>query len=230
MSRENVEIVPPRIRGLRSGRPCGRPRLLAPDVEWHSVVAPLVGVGTIRGRKAMLKFWEDLREGPRRLSRQSGGVHRPRQRSGPGSSAVPRGAAQGSDAEVSMRIASVYEIRDGMVAAVRDYSSRDEALGPPGCPSRRCRGRTCNCCASLTRRGIDGTSIPRSPSTTPMWCGPSRRRLGERRSVRLSRTRRGARVLGHLHRALGGREHRDRGNPRRGRFRSRLGGVSRTGT
>jgi hypothetical protein len=27
-----------------------------------------------------------------------------------------------------MRIASVYEIRDGMVASVRDYSSSEEAL------------------------------------------------------------------------------------------------------
>ena len=30
--------------------------------------------------------------------------------------------------EVNMRVASVYEIRDGMVASVRDYNSRNEAL------------------------------------------------------------------------------------------------------
>jgi ketosteroid isomerase-like protein len=38
-------------------------RVLAPDVEWHWLGGLLLGVGTIRGREAMLKFlWEGIRE------------------------------------------------------------------------------------------------------------------------------------------------------------------------
>lgn len=39
-----------------------------------------------------------------------------------------QGRGRRSHVEVNMRIASVYQIRDGMVASVRDYSSSEEAL------------------------------------------------------------------------------------------------------
>ena len=131
MSRENVEIVRRGYEAFDRGDRAAAARLLAPDVEWHSVAAPLVGVGTIRGRKAMLRFWEDLREG------LEGFRVSPEEFTDLGNDRVLfvglfQGRGPGSDAEVSMRIASVYEIRDGMVAAVRDYSSRDEALEAAG--------------------------------------------------------------------------------------------------
>jgi ketosteroid isomerase-like protein len=43
-----------------------------------------------------------------------------------------QGRGRSSDVEVSLPVASVYEIRDGMVASVRDYGSRDEALEAAG--------------------------------------------------------------------------------------------------
>jgi len=41
-------------------------------------------------------------------------------------------ARQASGPEVNLRVASVYEIGDGMLASVRDYSSREEALEAAG--------------------------------------------------------------------------------------------------
>ena len=38
------------------------------------------------------------------------------------------GRGRSSDVEVDQRVASVYEIRDGMAASVRDYETRAEAL------------------------------------------------------------------------------------------------------
>jgi ketosteroid isomerase-like protein len=43
-----------------------------------------------------------------------------------------QGRGRSSDVEVNMRVASIYEIRDGLVAAVRDYGSRSDALGAAG--------------------------------------------------------------------------------------------------
>jgi ketosteroid isomerase-like protein len=105
---------------------------MAPDVEWHSVAGPLFGVGTIRGREAVLKFlWEDLRE-------SIVGVRaRPEEFIDLGDDRVlvvaryeRRGRSSG--AEVDLRVASVYQLRDGMLATVHDYTSREEALEAAG--------------------------------------------------------------------------------------------------
>ena len=107
-------------------------RLLAPDVEWHSLAGPLVGVGTIRGREAMLKFlWEDIPEGIESFRAS------PEEFTDLGNDRVLvaglfQGRGRSSDAEVNMRVASIYEIRDGLVATVRDYGSKNEALEAAG--------------------------------------------------------------------------------------------------
>jgi ketosteroid isomerase-like protein len=111
MAQENVELVRQGFEAVNRGDRAALMRLLAPDVEWHSVAGPILGVGTIRGREAMLKFlWEDMPE------------------SIEGFRASPEGRGRSSDAEVHQRIASVYEIRDGMAVTVRDYESREEAV------------------------------------------------------------------------------------------------------
>src|SRR5215218_6802791 len=61
MSQESVEVVRLAFEAFDRGDRAAFSRLLAPDVEWHSVAGPLVGVGPIRGREAMCKFlWEDM--------------------------------------------------------------------------------------------------------------------------------------------------------------------------
>jgi ketosteroid isomerase-like protein len=130
MSPENVEI--PRFsRPLIAARATFA-RLLAPDVEWHSVAGPLIGVGTIRGREAMLKFlWEDIPEG------FEGFRASPDEFTDLGNDRVLvagrfQGRGQSSNVEVNMRVASIYELRDGLVATGRDYGSRNDALEAAG--------------------------------------------------------------------------------------------------
>ena len=71
MSQENVELVRQRLEAVNRGDRATVARLLAPDLEWHSLAGPLVGVETIRSREAMLKFWEEAPPG-------ASGTHRRR--------------------------------------------------------------------------------------------------------------------------------------------------------
>jgi ketosteroid isomerase-like protein len=132
MSEENVEIPRLLFEAFDRGDRATFARLLAPDVEWHSLAGPLIGVGTIRGREAMLKFlWEDIPEGI------EGFRASPDEFTDLGNDRVLvaglfEGRGRSSDIEVNVRVASIYEIRDGLVATVRDYGSRNEALEAAG--------------------------------------------------------------------------------------------------
>jgi ketosteroid isomerase-like protein len=136
MSQENVEIVRVLFDAFDRGDRSTFARLLAPDVELHSLAGPLVGVGTIRGREAVLKFlWEDIPEGIESFRAS------PEEFTDLGNDRVLvavlfQGRGRSSDAEVNMRVASIYEIRDGFVATVRDYGSRAEALEAAGLRER----------------------------------------------------------------------------------------------
>lgn len=44
------------------------------------------------------------------------------------------GRGKGSGATVEMKVAQVYEVRDGSIASVLEYSSREEALAAAGRP------------------------------------------------------------------------------------------------
>jgi ketosteroid isomerase-like protein len=132
MSEEEVEIIRKGLDAFNRGDRETFGHLLAPDVEWHTLAGPLLGVVTVRGREAMLKFlWEDVAEAIE-------GFHAsPDELTDLGNHRVLvvvrfEGHGRASDAEVGMRVASLYELRDGMVASVRDYSSRDEALEAAG--------------------------------------------------------------------------------------------------
>jgi 2-(1,2-epoxy-1,2-dihydrophenyl)acetyl-CoA isomerase len=132
MSQENVEVVRLAFEAFDRGDRAAFARLLAPDVEWHSLAGPLIGVATIRGREAMLRFlWEDIPEGIESFRAV------PDEFTDIGNDRVLvggrfQGRGRSSDVEVNMRVASIYEIRDGLVAAVRDYGSRSDALGAAG--------------------------------------------------------------------------------------------------
>jgi ketosteroid isomerase-like protein len=132
MSQENVELVRQAFEAFNRDDRATVARLLAPDVEWHSLAGPILGVGTIRGREAMLRFlWEDLPESIEDF-RSS-----PEEFTDLGNDRVLvvaryEGRGRSSDAEVNQRVAAVYEIRDGMVTTVRDYGSREEALDAAG--------------------------------------------------------------------------------------------------
>jgi ketosteroid isomerase-like protein len=132
MSQENVELARKGLEALNRGDRATVARLIAPDVEWHSLAGPILGVGTIRGREAMLNFlWQDLPgsiEGFRASEVEVTDLGNDRVL------VVARyqGRGRSSNVEVDQRVASVYEIRDGMAVSVRDYESRTEALEAAG--------------------------------------------------------------------------------------------------
>jgi hypothetical protein len=132
MSEENVELVRQGFEAFNRGDRVTVARFLAPDVEWHSLAGPILGVSTIRGREAMLKFlWQDLPESIEGFRIRSEEV------TDLGDDRVLvvaryEGRGRSSDVEVDQLIASVYEIRDGMAASVRDYETRAEALEAAG--------------------------------------------------------------------------------------------------
>ncbi len=131
MSQENVELVRKGFEALNRGDRATMARLLAPDVEWHSVAGPIVGVRTIRGREAMLGFWQEI------LESIEGFRASPEEVTDLGGDRVLvvaryEGRGRASGAEVDQRIATIYEVRDGMAAIVRDYESRPEALEAAG--------------------------------------------------------------------------------------------------
>jgi uncharacterized protein len=131
MSEDNVELVRKGFEALNRGDRATMARLLAPDVEWHSLAGPIVGVSTIRGREAMLRFWQEI------LESIEGFRARPEEVTDLGDDRVLvvaryEGRGRASGAEVDQRIATIYEIRDGMAAIVRDYESRAEALEAAG--------------------------------------------------------------------------------------------------
>lgn len=132
MSQESVELVRQGFEALNRGDRASIAHLLAPDVEWHSLAGPILGVDTIRGREAMLKFlWQDL-PGSIEGFRAS-----PEEFTDLGNDRVLvvvryEGRGRSSEVKVDQRIASVYEIRNGMAATVRDYESREEALEAAG--------------------------------------------------------------------------------------------------
>jgi ketosteroid isomerase-like protein len=115
----------------RSDRESVEP-LLHPDVQWRTVVGPLLGVDVVTGRDAMLHF--AVEEIPDVAEDLHVDVEELRDLGEGRVLVVARylGRGKKSGVELDQRIASVYEFRDGMVAGVRDYGTRDAALEAAG--------------------------------------------------------------------------------------------------
>jgi ketosteroid isomerase-like protein len=132
MSEENVEIVRRVLDGFsQSDRESVGP-LLHPDLEWKTVVGPLLGVETISGRDAMLRFaFEDL---PDAIENQHVEVEELEDLGEGGVLVVARYAGRGrtSGIELDQRIASVHRLSEGMIISVGDFPNRAEALEAAG--------------------------------------------------------------------------------------------------
>jgi ketosteroid isomerase-like protein len=132
MSEENVEIVRRVLDGFsQSDRESVEP-LLHPDLEWRTVVGPLLGVETISGRDAMLRFaFEDI---PDAIENQHVEVEELKDLGGGRVLVVARylGRGKRSGIDLEQRIASVHHLSEGMIVSVGDYTSRVEALEAAG--------------------------------------------------------------------------------------------------
>jgi ketosteroid isomerase-like protein len=131
MSEEPVEIVRQALDAFnRSDRASVEP-LLHPDVEWRTVLGPVLGVETGSGRDAVLRFGfeeipdaiEDFRVVEELRDLGEGRVL-----------LVARylGRRKSSGIELEERISSIHRLRDRMIVSVRDYPSSQEALEAAG--------------------------------------------------------------------------------------------------
>jgi ketosteroid isomerase-like protein len=132
MSQENVEIVRRVLDGFsHSDRESVEP-LLHRDVQWRTVMGPLLGVEAVSGRDAMLRFaFEDL---PDAAENPHAEVEELRDLGEGQVLVVARylGRGKRSGIELDQRIASVHRLSEGMIVSVDDYPSREEALEATG--------------------------------------------------------------------------------------------------
>jgi ketosteroid isomerase-like protein len=115
MSEENVEIVRRVLDGFsNSDRESVEP-LLHPDLEWRTVVGPLLGVETISGRDAILRF--AVEEIPDAIESQHVEVEELEDLGEGRVLVVARYAGRGrrSGIELDQRIASVHRLSEGMI-------------------------------------------------------------------------------------------------------------------
>jgi ketosteroid isomerase-like protein len=129
MSQENIEIIRRAYEAANRGDFAGADAYVHPDVEFHTY-AQSPEAGVYRGKEAVRKYNENLfgqfesirfdveeiiDAGDRVvvLSTQH---------------AVPKGGQQ----EMSVRVAEVWTIRDGLLAERRSYSTREEAFEAAG--------------------------------------------------------------------------------------------------
>jgi ketosteroid isomerase-like protein len=154
MSQENVELVRQAFEAFNRDDRATVIRLLAPDVEWHTLAGPILGVGTLRGRDAMLKFWEDIAgsiEGFRARSEELTDLGTDRVL------VVARFEGRGRSSEIEARYEGAAEAAKSRSTCKSRASTRfgtgwwlpsvTTAAGktpsrPPGCLSSRCRRRT----------------------------------------------------------------------------------------
>jgi ketosteroid isomerase-like protein len=103
----------------------------APDIDWRAIEGAPDDVGLIEGREALRRYYEqwyatfdELRGDAQELV--DAGEDRV--------VAVMRiaGRMKGSEAEVDMRLAIVYTVRDGLIIRGREYATREAALEAAG--------------------------------------------------------------------------------------------------
>ena len=131
MSEENVEIVRQYLTAYDRGGTDAWATFWQPEISWRAIQGAPDDIGVIHGPDAIRNHysqWEetfdDFRTEPDELI--DGG--------GDQVLAVVRsiGRMKDSDAELDIRYAIVFTIRDGKIAAGREYFTREEALKAAG--------------------------------------------------------------------------------------------------
>jgi ketosteroid isomerase-like protein len=132
MSQENVEIVRRYFAAYGRGGLDASAEFWHPDINWRAAGGALDDVGLMEGPGALRRYyeqWEDTFESGRLEVEELVDA-------GDQVVAVVRGFGRmkESEAEVDIRYATVLSIRDGKIAAGREYFTREEALEAPGLP------------------------------------------------------------------------------------------------
>jgi uncharacterized protein len=130
MSQENVEIVRQSFPAYDRGGLDALAEFWHPDISWRAAEGALDDVGLMEGPDALRDYyeqWEDTFESARTEVEELVDA-------GDQVVAVVRGFGRmkESEAEVDIRYAIVLSIRDGKIAAGREYFTRAEALEAAG--------------------------------------------------------------------------------------------------
>ena len=130
MSQENVEIVRRYSAAYEGGGLDASAEFWHPDINWRAAEGALDDAGLMEGPGALRHYyeqWEDTFESGRVEVEELVDA-------GDQVVAVVRGIGRmkESEAEVDLRYAIVLSIRDGKIAAGREYFTREEALEAAG--------------------------------------------------------------------------------------------------
>ena len=130
MSKENVEIVRQYFPAYDRSGWDGLAEFWHPDINWRAAEGALDDVGLMEGPDAVrdhLRQWEETFDKGRMEVEELIDA-------GDQVVALVRGFGQmkDSDAEIDLRFAIVFTIRDGKIAAGREYFTREEALEAAG--------------------------------------------------------------------------------------------------
>jgi len=130
MSQENVEIVRQYFPAYDRSGLDGLTEFWHPDINWRAAEGALDDVGLMEGPDALrdyLRQWEETFENGRMEAEELIDA-------GDQVVALVRGIGRmkDSDAEIDLRYAIVFTIRDGKIATGREYFTREEAFKAAG--------------------------------------------------------------------------------------------------
>jgi uncharacterized protein len=130
MSQENVELVRHFFAAHDRDGPDGLAEFWHPDINWRAAEGALDDVGLMEGPDAMRDYyrqWEETFEEIRAEVEELIDA-------GDQVVALVRaiGRMKDSDAEIDIRYAIVFTIRDGKIAQGREYFTREQALEAAG--------------------------------------------------------------------------------------------------
>jgi len=128
MSQENVEIVRRFFDAFERRDRADVAALLHPQIEWHTIAAPLLGVQAMHGRDEALHFMfeqigegiEDFRAIPEEVSELSSDQVL--------AVAHYEGRGVASGMAVRMTAVAIHRVESGQIVFFQDFATRDEAL------------------------------------------------------------------------------------------------------
>jgi uncharacterized protein len=129
MSQENIEVVLRSIEAFNRGDRDAWLADFAPEAEWHTT-GRFADAGVYRGRAGLERFWAELQEDIEELSVSASDIRATGDRvfvAGMGG-----GRGKRSKAHSEEPISYVVTLRNGRIARVQGFTSRDEALNAAG--------------------------------------------------------------------------------------------------
>src|SRR5215218_1013301 len=145
MSQESVEVVRDSVRAFAEGGLAAMAQFWAADIDWRAMEGALDDVGEIRGPAALRAYYQDWID----TFDDIAVVAEELRDAGDGRVVATQhvtGRAKASRVETELRYAASTPCATGRSSAGASTSTTSPRSKPPGCGSRRCRGRTWRSC------------------------------------------------------------------------------------